>query len=444
MRMGGRRWHRLVAVAAAASLVVGATVLRTDADEDVAVRASGGMTAPLPEDAATTVTTAVTTSTAGEDPTVIAARRRPPTTSTTRPKPATTSTTIGTTTTTTTATGPAPGPAAGGLWTTLPPSPLGGRELHGMVWTGKEVLVMVGFKGQGSWKDSAAYNPATKTWRSLPEAPQSGWGHAQGVWTGREAIIWGAGDGASDPVSMAYDPAKDQWRRISPGPLGMRTFPTLVWTGQEVLVWGGYDISYPPPDHSASDGAAYDPVTDTWRRLAASPLAGRFGHTAVWTGTEMLIWGGVSGEENGPPLPEPGAAYDPATDTWRSMAAGPLTPAFLPTAAWAGTQLFVWTQGHGASYDPAADRWTTLPDGYANPRSEAVWTGREIVVFGDNCAQTYDPQTRTWHGQSSVPPAITSVRVGHRMVWTGTEVVVFGGRTGPGLLADGAAWRRSP
>jgi hypothetical protein len=265
MRMEGRRWHRLGAVAVAAGLVVvGATMLRTDSDEDVAVRASGGIAGPVPEHlenldasapvADTTVTTAVTTSTAGEDPTVIAARRRPPTTSTTRPKPTTTSTTLDTTTTTTT--GPAPGPAAGGVWTMLPPSPLGGRDLHGMVWTGNEVLVMVGFKGQGSWKDSAAYNPATKTWRSLPEAPQSGWGHAQGVWTGREAIIWGAGDGASDPVSIAYDPATDRWRRISPGPLGMRTFPTMVWTGKEVLVWGGYDISNPPPDHSAADGAA--------------------------------------------------------------------------------------------------------------------------------------------------------------------------------------------
>ncbi|HET9770605.1 MAG TPA: hypothetical protein VFS16_06935, partial [Acidimicrobiia bacterium] len=129
---------------------------------------------------------------------------------------------------------------------------------------------------------------------------------------------------------------------------------------------------------------------------------------------------------------------------WRSLPTGPLLSVYLPTAAWSGTELFIWAGGRGASYDPASDRWTVLPDGYANPRSEAVWTGREIVVFGDSIAQTYDPQTRTWHGQSSVPPGITSARVAHRMVWTGTEVVVFGGRTGLDYLADGAAWRRSP
>ena len=298
-------------------------------------------------------------------------------------------------------------------------------------------------QGAGSWTDSAAYNPATRTWRPLPEAPQSRWGHAQGVWTGQEAIIWGAGDGRSDPVSMAYNPATNRWRRINPGPLGMRTFPTMLWTGREVLVWGGYDISNPPPYHSAADGAAYDPVTDTWRRLAAGPLAGRFGHTAAWTGKEMLIWGGVSGEEGGPPLPDSGAAYDPAADTWRVLPAGPLTAVYSPTAAWTGTQLIVWSGVHGAAYDAATDRWTALPDGLANRDAQAVWTGREIVVFGGSTAQTYDPQTMTWHGQSSTPPSITSARVNHRMVWTGTEVVVFGGRTGNDLLADGAAWRRT-
>ena len=61
-------------------------------------------------------------------------------------------------------------------------------------------------QGAGSWTDSAAYNPATRTWRPLPEAPQSRWGHAQGVWTGQEAIIWGAGDGSElTPIAIPLD-----------------------------------------------------------------------------------------------------------------------------------------------------------------------------------------------------------------------------------------------
>ena len=47
----------------------------------------------------------------------------------------------------------------------------------------------------------------------------------------------------------------------------------------------------------------------------AAPVRGFYHHSAVWTGDEMVVWGwvsGTTGEEN------EAAAYDPATDTWRS------------------------------------------------------------------------------------------------------------------------------
>jgi hypothetical protein len=39
-------------------------------------------------------------------------------------------------------------------------------------------------------------------------------------------------------------------------------------------------------------GATYDPATGTWRDLAEPPLSPRRDHVAVWTGDELLIWGG--------------------------------------------------------------------------------------------------------------------------------------------------------
>src|SRR6185312_2994233 len=43
------------------------------------------------------------------------------------------------------------------------------------------------------------------------------------------------------------------------------------------------------------DGAGYDPATDTWRPIAAAGApSGRANQTAVWTGTQMLVWGGVA------------------------------------------------------------------------------------------------------------------------------------------------------
>ena len=62
-----------------------------------------------------------------------------------------------------------------------------------------------------------------------------------------------------------------------------------MWTGNEMIVWGGrWGWGF----HDLLDtGGRYDPATDSWlaTSTAAAPLH-RSGHTAVWTGSEMLVW----------------------------------------------------------------------------------------------------------------------------------------------------------
>ena len=65
-----------------------------------------------------------------------------------------------------------------------------------------------------------------------------------------------------------------------------RGYHTAVWTGEEMLVWGGFGGDY------LNDGGAYDPVSDSWRPIAASSLDPRIRHSAIWTGSRMIIWGG--------------------------------------------------------------------------------------------------------------------------------------------------------
>jgi hypothetical protein len=48
-------------------------------------------------------------------------------------------------------------------------------------------------------------------------------------------------------------------------------------------------------------------VANRWVTFDAGPLSSRVSHTAVWTGQEMLVWAGTSGET---PLAD-GAAYRP-------------------------------------------------------------------------------------------------------------------------------------
>jgi len=56
----------------------------------------------------------------------------------------------------------------------------------------------------------------------------------------------------------------------------------------------------------------YDPAGNSWSALPESPLRGRTGAVAVWTGTEMTIWGGL-GIPNGVQSTDGAAYLPPAT-----------------------------------------------------------------------------------------------------------------------------------
>jgi len=58
--------------------------------------------------------------------------------------------------------------------------------------------------------------------------------------------------------------------------------------------------------------AGYDRASDRWSPLPKSPLRGRAGHVAVWTGSHLLVWGGTPARASDPRKPfADGAAYTP-------------------------------------------------------------------------------------------------------------------------------------
>jgi hypothetical protein len=90
--------------------------------------------------------------------------------------------------------------------------------------------------------------------------------------------------------------------------------------GKEMIVWGGSDDYESEGTHGfprsfLNMGAAYDPGSDTWRALEPSPLDPRGWHSAVWTGEEMIVWGGVGSSD----YAGDAGAYDPDTDGWRAI-----------------------------------------------------------------------------------------------------------------------------
>ena len=84
----------------------------------------------------------------------------------------------------------------------------------------------------------------------------------------------------------------DQWGATTTAnaPLA-RDRHTAVWTGSEMIVWGGRrNGSW----RYFNTGGRYNPSTDSWTATSTTNApAGRAEHTAVWTGSEMIVWGGI-------------------------------------------------------------------------------------------------------------------------------------------------------
>src|SRR5207247_7346312 len=127
-------------------------------------------------------------------------------------------------------------------------------------------------------------------------------------------------------------------------------------------------------------GARYNPETDTWQPMSSAGAPGRRSQcAAVWTGSEMVVWGGSS--EDGIELSD-GARYNPETDTWTPVSnASGLEPRMEPTGIWTGEELIVFggmkftggqlSFGNGARYRPFRDPWPPLPAG----NGAGSWTG---------------------------------------------------------------------
>ncbi len=221
---------------------------------------------------------------------------------------------------------------------------------------------------------------------------------------------------------------------------------TALSTGTEMIVWGG-ERKDPPfePSVYERNGAAYDPVADEWTLLSTlgDLPSSRMNHSAVWTGSKMIVWGG---ESNGVYFYD-GAIYDPATDRWTAMdMADPDAPAARAghKAFWTGSEMIVWggensttnALGDGALYDPESPANPWRPISSANqpsPRTSfaAVWTDAEMIIWGGhddtdiNDGARYNPLTDTWQptAASGAPPP----RRGRLAVWTGQLVFVLSG-----------------
>jgi hypothetical protein len=374
-----------------------------------------------------------------------------------------------------TASAATPVPRADGWELTSATNAPRGRALQSSVWTGTEVIIWGGFSRSGALRTGARYNPVTGTWTPLPiqGAPSARIFNAA-VWTGSEMIVWGGlstdRNGAFLDDGARYTPSTNTWSPLPKAPLAPRMLPTAIWTGTEMIVWAGLGGASTSSSQVYGDGARFNPARNTWTTFnTPETVAARVEHSAIWTGQVMIVYGGGT-VINGQSALTLGDCwqYSPATNAWtRIPTVGGPGPRELQSAIWTGQEMIIWggardgrVLGDGARLNPATRTWSPLPtDGAPTARQDAgaVWTGKEMLIWGGRIVGVtngptvggarYDPTTNVW---APVPQGPLSFRTGHTAMWTGTDLFVFGGlRFDPtsdkagtfGVYADGARYK---
>jgi hypothetical protein len=283
------------------------------------------------------------------------------------------------------------------------------------------------------------------------------------IWAGDRLLVWGGVTQSGDSTwvnhddGALYDPKTDRWSAIASvgAPSGRGFTEPPVWTGDKLIVWGGYryegGTSISPKTSYPTDGALYDPATDSWKPMA--PLDAQVS-SMVWTGKKVVAIGKLDGYSTPGTVEFDGAVFDPAANSWSPMRAPDASMVAGVESAgrrlfWSGMELLLLAQrveaGRGIAvllrYDPDADAWskTDVPEspGFAYWQSVLI-AGDNVVISGpgpdsfdargarhqSTQIMTFDAATSKW---SSLPVLenrawpIVVVSAGQILVWGGVD-----------------------
>ncbi len=177
-----------------------------------------------------------------------------------------------------------------------------------------------------------------------------------------------------------------------------RIWHTAVWTGSKMIIWGGQSNYV-----DVKTGGVYNVESNSWSptNILNAPEEREL-HKAVWTGSKMIVWGGVNFLPTFT-FPNIGGIYDPESNTW------------VPTSA---------------VNAPSGRVYHTL-----------IWTGDKMIVWGgvtnnglSNEGKLYDPNNNTWTDMSTVNAPVE--RDYHTTIWTGSKMIIWGGETGANVMIN--------
>jgi N-acetylneuraminic acid mutarotase len=295
-----------------------------------------------------------------------------------------------------------------GTWRRGADSPIKRAEAVGAAVGGK-LYVLGGISGKGSnfsypiIARGDAYDPATDTWSRVADMPEP-FTHSVGTVDG--TTIWFVGGfvghtpGPGTEHVWKYDTAADVWSR-GPDLPDARGGGASAIVGRTLHYFGGANRTR-TEDMASHWSLDLDDPNATWVQHADMPMP-RNHMAAATVGGKIYAVGGQRGEGADAVDLSEVDAYDPATDSWTSVAAMPGARSHTNCSTFELNGKLIVIGGESGpeqyhneilSYDPAANAWSvfaTLPD--ARSTTIAGVVNNELVFSTGNApGQTTD----TW------------------------------------------------
>lgn len=235
------------------------------------------------------------------------------------------------------------------------------------------------------------------------------------------------------PPDIDQLPVRGNWTHTADAPIIARDMAVTAWNGSEILVIGGTLFVCPPnalcmPPPGLSDGAAYNPTNDTWRRIADSPFGLVVAEVATVQEDLFILARGSSGLGTQNLL-----RYESAPDSW--------TEIDLPESVdWTSIEafgdfivLYSFTDERGTVgdwlFDTTSESWQRLPD---DPLGEGF--SRQFLAHGDDL-YLFDHALVPSPGGASGPSFLRAARWRNRQ-WTTLPTSDSIG-SAPSLIAGG-------
>lgn len=326
------------------------------------------------------------------------------------------------------------------------------------------------------FNSGAMYDPADDGWQPMSQAsaptPRSG---ASGLWSPgiMRFIVWGGEDSNNNLLrdGAFYEP-DGNWMQLSQvyAPLARKDHTALI-ADSTMIIWGGTACSGNPTCGTpalTNTGGVFHIASNTWQSGGTDTASydtpsPRSMHSAIWTDSSMIIWGGFDGTQS----LNTGGRYTPGNPgNWSTVSTiNAPPPRQAHTAVWTGSKMLIWggfvctnpplcsqivPLNDGGLYDPISDSWTEISSIGALSQRLSYLSGWEplekrLFIWGGEYNGSYlndggmISPSGNWIVPRTNPSGAPSGRSNGIAVWTGSRFIIFGGSDGS-TLGTGAIY----